>query len=72
MECCDQARSRISTVPNDAQGVLQDVHWSTGYIGSFPTYTVGNVMGAQVMETLRRQNPSLDPAIEAGNYGFGR
>ena len=56
------------TVPNDSQGVLQDVHWSTGYIGSFPTYTVGNVMGAQVMETLRRQNPSLDPAIEAGNY----
>ena len=56
------------TVPSDAQGVLQDVHWSTGYIGSFPTYTVGNVMGAQVMETLRRQNPSLDPAIEAGNY----
>ena len=56
------------TVPNNSQGVLQDVHWSTGYIGSFPTYTVGNVMGAQVMETLRRQNPSLDPAIEAGNY----
>jgi carboxypeptidase Taq len=56
------------TVPNDAQGVLQDVHWSTGYIGSFPTYTIGNVMGAQVMETLRRENSSLDAAIEAGEY----
>jgi len=56
------------TVPNDAQGVLQDVHWSTGYIGSFPTYTIGNVMGAQVMETLRRQNPSLESAIAAGEY----
>jgi carboxypeptidase Taq len=56
------------TVPNDAQGVLQDVHWSTGYIGSFPTYTIGNVIGAQVMETLRRENPSLDAAIEAGEY----
>jgi carboxypeptidase Taq len=56
------------TVPNDAQGVLQDVHWSTGYIGSFPTYTIGNVMGAQVMETLRLENPSLDAAIEAGEY----
>ncbi|QRM31666.1 carboxypeptidase M32 [Microvirga sp. VF16] len=55
-------------VPNDAKGVLQDVHWSTGYIGSFPTYTIGNVMGAQVMETLRRQKPSLDAAIEAGQY----
>lgn len=55
-------------VPDDAQGVLQDVHWSTGYIGSFPTYTIGNVMGAQVMETLRGQIPSLDAAVEAGEY----
>ncbi|MDP8919238.1 MAG: carboxypeptidase M32, partial [Pseudomonadota bacterium] len=55
-------------VPDDARGVLQDVHWSTGYIGSFPTYTIGNVMGAQVMETLRAQNPSLDGAVEAGEY----
>src|SRR5918998_2026403 len=55
-------------VPNDAKGVLQDVHWSTGYIGSFPTYTIRNVMGAQVMETLRAQNSSLDGAIDAGEY----
>ncbi|WP_210492691.1 carboxypeptidase M32 [Microvirga antarctica] len=55
-------------VPNDAKGVLQDVHWSTGYIGSFPTYTVGNVMAAQMMETLRRDDPSLEHAIEAGQY----
>jgi carboxypeptidase Taq len=55
-------------VPDDARGALQDVHWSTGYIGSFPTYTIGNVMGAQVMETLRQQKPSLDAAIEAGEY----
>ena len=56
-------------VPDDARGVLQDVHWSTGYIGSFPTYTIGNVMAAQVMETLRTQNQALDAAIEAGKYG---
>lgn len=55
-------------VPGDSQGVLQDVHWSTGYIGSFPTYTIGNVMAAQLMETLRRSDPSLDVAIEAGEY----
>ncbi|NIX75284.1 carboxypeptidase M32 [Microvirga terricola] len=54
-------------VPNDSRGVLQDVHWSTGYIGSFPTYTVGNVMAAQMMETLRRDS-ALDAAIEAGDY----
>jgi carboxypeptidase Taq len=55
-------------VPDDSKGVLQDVHWSTGYIGSFPTYTIGNVMAAQVMETLRRQDAGLDAAIEAGDY----
>ena len=55
-------------VPDDARGVLQDVHWSTGYIGSFPTYTIGNVMAAQVMETLRTQNQALDAAIESGKY----
>ena len=53
-------------VPDDAQGVLQDVHWSTGYIGSFPTYTIGNVMGAQVMDTLRREKPSsMRPSRQA-------
>ncbi|MCB5174515.1 carboxypeptidase M32 [Microvirga lenta] len=55
-------------VPDDARGVLQDVHWSTGYIGSFPTYTIGNVMAAQIMETLRREDTSLDAAIAAGDY----
>jgi carboxypeptidase Taq len=55
-------------VPDDSQGVLQDVHWSTGYIGSFPTYTIGNVMAAQLMETLRQSDPSLDATIEAGEY----
>jgi carboxypeptidase Taq len=55
-------------VPNDMCGVLQDVHWSTGYIGSFPTYTIGNVMAAQVMDTLHRQDPSLKATIEAGEY----
>ena len=33
--------------PNDAQGVLQDVHWSAGLIGYFPTYTLGNLYAAQ-------------------------
>ncbi|QFU15141.1 carboxypeptidase M32 [Microvirga thermotolerans] len=62
------ARDLGLTVPDDARGVLQDVHWSTGYIGSFPTYTIGNVMAAQIMETLRRNDPSLEDAVEAGEY----
>jgi carboxypeptidase Taq len=55
-------------VPDDARGVLQDVHWSTGYIGSFPTYTIGNVMAAQLMETLRHKDRDLDAALQAGRY----
>ncbi|MEX6505834.1 carboxypeptidase M32 [Jiella sp. M17.18] len=48
-------------VPNDTLGVLQDVHWSSGMIGSFPTYTLGNVMAAQLFETA-----VADEAIAAG------
>lgn len=55
-------------VPDDTRGVLQDVHWSTGYFGSFPTYTVGNVMAAQLMATLRAEQPDIDAALAAGDY----
>ena len=55
-------------VPNDALGVLQDIHWSTGYIGSFPSYTIGNVTAAQLMGALRRDDAGLDAAIAAGDY----
>ncbi len=55
------------TPPDDGRGVLQDVHWSTGLFGSFPTYTVGNVMSAQFMAAARRE-PGLDDALGKGNY----
>jgi carboxypeptidase Taq len=48
-------------VPNDTLGVLQDVHWSHGYVGSFPTYTLGNVMAAQFFDAALKQD-----AIAAG------
>ena len=38
------------TVPNDAQGCLQDIHWSMGALGYFPTYTMGNLYSAQLFE----------------------
>ena len=56
------------TVPHDGQGVLQDIHWSSGYIGSFPSYTIGNVMAAQLMDTLRHEDAGLDNAIAQGHY----
>ena len=55
------------TVPDDARGCLQDIHWSTGYIGSFPTYTIGNIMAAQVMDHLRRTQPQVTAAAEGGD-----
>ncbi|MFN3293834.1 MAG: carboxypeptidase M32, partial [Gemmobacter sp.] len=55
------------TVPDDARGCLQDIHWSTGYLGSFPTYTIGNIMAAQIMDHLRRTQPQVTDAAQAGD-----
>jgi carboxypeptidase Taq len=56
-------------VPDDARGVLQDVHWSGGIIGYFPTYSLGNVMSVQIWERLRADLPALDAQLEAGEFG---
>ncbi len=56
------------TPPDDARGVLQDIHWSTGYIGSFPTYTLGNIMSAQFFAAARRDVPGLDDSLARGDY----
>lgn len=55
-------------VPSDTLGCLQDIHWSTGYMGSFPTYTVGNIIAAQLMETITNTQPEIISALESGNY----
>jgi carboxypeptidase Taq len=56
------------TPPNDSQGVLQDIHWSGGGFGSFPGYTVGNVMSAQFLAAARRDVAGLDEALARGEY----
>ncbi len=56
-------------VPDDAQGVLQDVHWSAGSFGYFPTYSLGNVISAQIWERVRESIPDLDDQIERGEFG---
>ena len=55
-------------VPDDSHGVLQDVHWSRGSIGYFPTYSLGNVMSVQIWEALREDVPDLDEQIEHGEF----
>jgi len=54
--------------PNDADGILQDIHWSGGGIGYFPTYTLGNILGVQWMEKAREALPSLDQELRAGKF----
>jgi carboxypeptidase Taq len=56
-------------VPNDGVGVLQDVHWSGGAIGYFPTYALGNVISVQLWDKLRGELPDLDSQFERGEFG---
>ena len=53
-------------VPDDAQGVLQDVHWAAGLIGYFPTYALGNLIAGQLFRCARADLPDLDVQLAAG------
>ena len=55
-------------VPDNKRGCLQDVHWSFGLIGYFPTYTLGNLYAAQFYETIRADIPNLDARIAVGDF----
>jgi carboxypeptidase Taq len=64
----DKIRSYLGLdVPTDTLGVLQDVHWSAGMIGSFPTYTIGNVMSAQLFKAATKV-PEVERGLETGDY----
>jgi carboxypeptidase Taq len=56
-------------VPDDAHGVLQDVHWSGGSIGYFSTYLIGTVASVQIWEAARRDLPDLEEQVERGEFG---
>jgi carboxypeptidase Taq len=55
-------------VPDDLCGVLQDIHWSEGIIGYFPTYVIGNVLAAQLWRVANADMPGLDNDLRAGDY----
>lgn len=52
--------------PDDRDGVLQDVHWSAGLVGYFPTYTLGNLYAAAFWAAIRRDLPDAEAAIARG------
>jgi carboxypeptidase Taq len=55
-------------VPDDANGVLQDVHWSAGLIGYFSTYLLGTVMSVQLWEKAGEAVPDLEEQLERGEF----
>ncbi|MER3401927.1 MAG: carboxypeptidase M32 [Armatimonadota bacterium] len=54
--------------PSDAEGVLQDVHWSGGMIGYFPAYTLGNLYGAMLYESAERDLGDLSAMYRKGEF----
>jgi carboxypeptidase Taq len=56
-------------VPDDARGVLQDMHWAGGALGYFPTYALGNVISVQIWERALADLGDLDERFERGEFG---
>ena len=56
------------TPPNDAQGVLQDVHWSSGLFGYFSTYALGNLISAQLWEVMEKEMPMMYEQMSRGEF----
>jgi carboxypeptidase Taq len=62
-------REYLGIVPSDdAAGVLQDIHWSAGLFGYFATYTLGNLIAAQLWEAFEREHPRFDERMRAGDF----
>jgi len=65
----DRMRNYLGIAPpNNQKGVLQDVHWSFGMIGYFPTYALGNLISVQLWQVIKRDIPDLETQIEKGDF----
>ena len=56
------------TPDSDANGCLQDVHWSGGMVGYFPTYSIGNVLSSQIWKVLAKDLGDVDALMSSGNF----
>jgi carboxypeptidase Taq len=64
-----RSKDYLGIVPNNNRlGVLQDVHWSSGLFGYFPTYALGNLVSAQLWEKINQDIPSVEAQIEKGKF----
>ena len=57
------------TPPDDAQGVLQDIHWSFGGFGYFATYSLGNLIAAMLWDVIQKDLPDLESQFEKAQFG---
>jgi carboxypeptidase Taq len=55
--------------PDDKKGVLQDVHWSSGYFGYFPTYALGSIIASQIWKETTDEIPDIYDRISRGEFG---
>ena len=53
---------------NDREGVLQDVHWASGHVGYFQSYTLGNLWGGQIRHTMLKEIPDVYDEVAKGNF----
>lgn len=66
-----QMHNLLGIVPkNDSEGCLQDIHWSLGYIGYFPSYTLGNLYAGSLFHALIKAYPDWDKKIASGDFFF--
>lgn len=56
------------TPENDSEGVLQDIHWSFGGFGYFPSYSLGNLYAAQILNKIQQEIPGFYESIEKGEF----
>lgn len=53
---------------NDTEGILQDIHWSSGYFGYFPTYTFGNLASGQLLASFQLKHPDWEDQFSRGDF----
>ena len=62
----------LSPAGDHAKGCLQDIHWTDGAFGYFPSYTMGAVNAAQISASIKRDNPNWQQHFEQGDIQFVR
>jgi len=65
----EKTQKYLGLIPkDDGEGILQDIHWAKGSFGYFPTYALGNIYAAQLMDKLRKDIPDIQLKIRKGSF----